>query len=326
MTKLVFGNKDYVRHMTDEGSQLQDGLRLAGWKMAGRGLEIDEVSVPKIIDDVRPSAVFFQDVRDWSADSPGCYDKSVSFTEVDRIADCDVFRSTVVKDAGTAVAYQEEFFNRIKAHAAVTYYHERSVVPLSPWLANTKLIRTYHTVDPELVRSIRFCTKDERRHCLVSGAVSGVYPLRRMAVRHAAELGCDILRHPGYNNNGAVVRPYLEKLANYRVHIATASRYGFALRKIIESVCMGCMVVTDLPRYDELPEIEPCIIRVSPSYGVPELSAAISVADAMWDEDRMRYFAETATAHYDYKRIGMILSDKLANAAAEHLKGKLACA
>jgi hypothetical protein len=96
---------------------------------------------------------------------------------------------------------------------------------------------------------------------MVSGAASNAYPLRQRVIRDALDLGVDVLRHPGYGNQGPRTPEYMRHLAGYKVHVATASMYGFALRKIIESVAMGCTVVTDLPAYDVLPEIDGALVQ-----------------------------------------------------------------
>ena len=72
----------------------------------------------------------------------------------------------------------------------------------------------------------------------------------------------DLLEHPGYGNPGSQVETYVKALREYRVHLATASKYGFALRKIIESVAIGCTPVTNLPTYDVLPEIDGALKRI----------------------------------------------------------------
>ena len=61
----------------------------------------------------------------------------------------------MVKDAGSVVEYQQQFAQRVGASMAVTYYHDRSVLPLSPWLEPLTRIRTYHSIDAALFRRYR---------------------------------------------------------------------------------------------------------------------------------------------------------------------------
>lgn len=309
MRGLVLGNADYYRHMTDEGWQLQAGLWGAGWQIAGRGLAIDSVNVPEILRTVQPDAVFVQDPRDWDSFSTGCFDKSVCFQGIEVL---NVFPGrvmTVVKDAGTLVDYQRTYAERIGSDAIIHYYARESIVPLSPWLERYELVRTYHTVDPTLCKQIDLGRP--RKRGIVSGAVSDVYPLRKMVFAAADRLGVDRLPHPGYHNRGAHTPRYLETLAGYKVHVATASRYGFALRKIIESVAMGCIPVTNLPACDVLPEIDEALVRVSDSITPAELKAVIDEAEQSWNLERALEYSRRAIRYYDYRRMGRQLSVSL---------------
>jgi hypothetical protein len=59
-------------------------------------------------------------------------------------------------------------------------------------------------------------------------------------------------------------------------HVATASSYHFALRKIIESVACGCTPVTNLPAYDVLPEIDPVLVRIDDDATEAQIGEAIA--------------------------------------------------
>jgi hypothetical protein len=128
-----------------------------------------------------------------------------------------------------------------------------------------------------------------------------VYPLRQLAFANAAQLGLVILCHPGYGNGGSKTQEYLKLLSKYRVHVATASRFGFALRKIIESVAVGCTPVTDLPFYDKLPRIDERLLRIEGDSCVSSLGNAIEAADRNWDLFEVRDAAYEAMAFYDYR-------------------------
>jgi hypothetical protein len=125
---LVLGNAGYRQHMTDEGAQLQDGLAHAGWQLAGPGFQINESSVPKILDLVHPEIVFVQDVRDWDPRYEGCYDKAMEFFDIEVLREReDIKVATVVKDAASLVAGQRQFASTIDADAIVHYYHEANI-------------------------------------------------------------------------------------------------------------------------------------------------------------------------------------------------------
>jgi hypothetical protein len=134
-------------------------------------------------------------------------------------------------------------------------------------------------------------------------------------IRDAVMCGVDVMRHPGYGNTGTRTPEYLKTIAGYKVHVATASMYGFALRKIIESVAVGCAVVTDLPDFDVLPEIDGAIIRVRPTANSIEMRDVIRSAVALWNLDERLAWAEKARRFYDYEAIGCYLSLELARAA-----------
>ena len=92
--------------------------------------------------------------------------------------------------------------------------------------------------------------------------------------------------------------------------------YGFALRKIIEGVAVGCTVITDLPAYDELPMIDGALVRVKPTINPPELASVIVAAVDGWDPIARAIWAARARAFYDYRALGRRLADHLAIASS----------
>lgn len=321
MNKLCLANIDYASsdgrrgHMTDEGQQLQGGLAAAGWILAGHGFGDGCRDVPELLARHKPSVVFVQDVRDWDPASPGCFDKQVGFSGIEALAGFHGHVATVCKDAGSVSDYQREFAERIGAESIVVYYHERSVIPRSPWLSQFSLIRHYHTIDAKLCE--RISLTGPRKRGLVSGALNPiVYPLRCRVTASAATLGIDWMRHPGYGNRGCHTPAYLEQLATYKVHVATASSYGFALRKIIESVAMGCTPITDLPEYDRLPVIDEAIVRIRPDATIDQVRQTIDEAEARWNIDRAVHLAAMARGYYDYITAGDRLSQAIGCVAA----------
>lgn len=310
--RLCLALHDYRNHITDEGDQLQRGLERAGWTLTGAGFGDGCRDVSELLARHNPDTVFVQDVRDWSPDSPGAFRRDVGFINVRELAARrDILRLTVCKDAGTAVRYQKEFAESIRPDAIVHYYHERSILPLSPWLRNYRLIRTYHTVDAQFCETLPMVR--ERKRGVVSGAQNAqVYPLRAMATQNARALGIDALPFPGYGNRGCRTPEYLLALSQYKVHVATASAYGFALRKIVESVAVGCTPVTDLPSYDQLPGIDNALIRIPHGATLAQLREAVEFAANAWNFDERMECARIAREMYDYRVMGRQLDEKIA--------------
>ena len=305
---VVLANVDYRRHMTNEGDQFQEGLRAAGWTLAGVGY--DGLSdVPEILDRYQPEQVVVHDKRDWDPKSDIAFRKDLGFERLSALQTFRGFKAVVVKDAASSIDYQRNFYQEVGADAAIVYYHENSVRRHATWLDGKALIRTYHTLDPDDYADVPMDVA--RRVGLVSGAVAKCYPLRQRVVANARRLGLAVLKHPGYGNKGSAVRTYLEQLACYKVHVATASAYGFALRKIIESVAMGCTVVTDLPAYDVLPEIDGALIRVSRDLPAEHLRQVIADAASQWHSDERMAWAMKARAFYDYRAMGARLAARL---------------
>lgn len=310
--KLLFGNIDYRRHMTDEGEQLQRGLEAAGWKLVGPEFGDGCRDVPELLERHRPEAAIVHDKRDWSPDSEGAFRKDIGFERLNALRDWPCFRAAVLKDAASVQAYQEEFFNEVGADAAIVYYDPATVRALNPWL-KAACIRTYHSVDGHLCAEIDLTRP--RRPAVMSGALNGaVYPLRQAVFewrRYNDRDFLDVLTHPGYHNAGAHTPAYLAQLASYRVHFASASRYGFALRKIIESVAMGATPVTDLPERDRLPEIDEALVRVAPDSHPAHVLRVIKQANADWNLKERLMWAKRARQWYDFRAIGKRLSADL---------------
>lgn len=302
MTKLLLGNIAYTCHTTDEGHQLQMGLNGAGWELAGYAFSPDNcVDVRKLVERHNPQIVFMQDARDWRLDSQGCYDVRCAFKNWQYLRERpDIIKVTPAKDAGSVVEYQRKFAEEIGLNIAVTYYHDQSILPLSPWLNSVKRVRTYHTIDSQLAASIDL--NGPRQRGIVTGAVSDVYPLRQLAFRNSSELRLHRVPHPGYAAAGCHTPRYLKMLAGFKVHVATASRYNFFLRKITESVAMGCTPVTDL--VETIPEIDEALVRVPPNASLAVIADAINRAESEWNLERVTALAAKDRQWYDYREMG----------------------
>lgn len=300
--------------MTDEGLQLQEGLRYAGWHLSGPGFD-NLRHVRTILNKYKPSNIFVQDKRDWDPDSgcPGAT-KELKFREINALADSRYAPhvSLVVKDAGPdGSEYHRAFCEEVRPDAVVIYYHPLTVLRYCHWLSSYKLIRIHHSIDASAVPT--FASGAERYNLCGSGAIiDEVYPLRARVAPRAEEFGMSWLRHPGYRNDAGPATPYyLQFLNRHKVSFATSSAYGFALRKIIEGVACGCTVVTDLPSFDVLPEIDRALIRIKPTISDLELKLVFEEAVETWDADGRRKWAEKALAYYDYRMAGVRLSDML---------------
>jgi hypothetical protein len=311
--KLVLANVDYRFHLSSEGDELQRGLEHAGWTLAGTGYDDGTRDVPALAARWKPSTVFVQDKRDWDP-AMGAFRKDVGFFQLGMLAaHPEIFKLAVIKDAGSVIDYHRAFAEEIAADALVTYYHDWSVQAAAPWMERYPLIRTYHSVNADLIS--RLDLEGPRRRAIVSGALNArVYPLRESVFRHAADLGCDAMRHPGYSNHGHQTPDYLRRIAGYRVSVATASRFGFALRKIIEAVAVGATPVTNLPGYDRLPVIDGALHRIPDDATLADVKAAIAGAADAWDLDERLEYARRACDFYDYRAIGRRL-DALIGAA-----------
>lgn len=314
MRKIVLANIDYRTHMTDEGDQFQRGLEAAGWTLVGKGYQDDCKHVPTILDRYRPTHVMVHDKRDWDPDSKISFRKDIGFEELNVLMKRDdIVKAVLVKDAATFREYMEEFVREVKPAAIVHYYDLGGVRDYSPYLFKCNRIRTWHTIDSAFARSIDL-TGPRKRAVLTGARGRRSYPLRMMVRHHIRSLRpIEYKNHPGYGNVRCHTPDYLKMLAGYRIHIATASRWGFALRKIIESVAVGATPITNLPAHDVLPEIDGALVRIPSNAQFREIRQTVERADTEWNlEERLRW-AEKAWDWYDWRTMGERLSDELSS-------------
>lgn len=304
---IVLANRDYGptsdgwgAHTTDEGLQLQQGLEAAGWHLCGIGYDDGCADVAELLRRHKPEAVFVQDVRDWLSTCGICFRKDLDFTNLQALRDVRAF--TVCKDAWGWADEHRWVSHMIRAKGIMHYYAADVVAKCAAdWIKPYPLMRIHHSIDADLCSEL--WTTDRKRGC-VTGARSDVYPLRMRAIDAAAMLKLDTRRHPGYGNKGADTPNYLRWVAGYRVHVATASKWEVAFRKIIESVALGCTPVTNLKASDVLPEIDGALIRVRTDCSVFELQHVIDRADAEWDAEERLDWARKAWAYYDWRIAG----------------------
>jgi hypothetical protein len=316
-TQDVFcGIASFRRHMSNEGWQLQDGLRQAGYHLYGRHFPApyNQVNVVAIAEQVKPRVLIVQDKREWDPSRAGCFDKTEGFCNVAAVRERDdIFRATVWKDAWFSRSYHRGGHYDLNPHVYITYYHDDLISYFSPWIHPQQLIRTYHSVDPAQVPA--YSAKD-RHGALVSGALNpAVYPLRySMAV--AAKAGgltdTAVLRHPGYHAKRTSTAAFLQRMSHYRVAICTSSIFGCALRKIIEAAACGCVPITDLPAADALPVIDGALVRVSSDASTSDLNECIREQGAHYDANLREAWATKARQHYDYRSIYASLASRIA--------------
>lgn len=156
---------------------------------------------------------------------------------------------------------------------------------------------------------------ERNKGCLLSGAISDAYPLRKRLVNHSWALPyCTVMRHPGYHRRGCNTPEYLNTLCKYKVSICTSSKYGYLLRKIIESVACGCVVITDLPEDEVVPEIDGQLVRVRPDTSTQEIASLVAFSINTYDHETQARLALKAINRFDYR----IECRRLANEVENH--------
>lgn len=305
--QIALALESYNRHMTDEGEQLQRGWERCGVDLWGYDFPAPRncTNVKSIIESQNPAVCFIQDNRDWDRKKSSCFVKQASFTNLRYLRfHNNIFRVALCKDAHSP---ERQFYQRVVPHAVLVYYHPEIVCHLSSCLRPEHCIRIYHSVDRMDVPE--FSTVD-RSGILLSGAIiPRVYPLRFSLRsnwrRHGREkTGVTLKPHPGYNAKGSHTKTFLRELSRFKVSICTTSIYGYSLRKIIESVACGCVVVTDLPIDDVLPEIDDALIRVTKDMRPADIFDLCREHESKYDSDKAKHFADKAKQYYDWRASG----------------------
>lgn len=292
------------RLVTDEGWQLMEGLEWAGYTLCGRRCTVDEVFVPAILDRCHPGVLVVQDKCRWQGNEDAFREPDAWFAGLSALRQNeDVFKVAVLKDAQLTPEYHRWSAEEMGVHAWIVYYHPRIVRHLAPYVREEHFIRTYHSVDANVVPPF----DPNRDGCILTGAISDAYPLRKR-LSDARLAGLTHLEHPGYALAECATPDFLRTLSRFKIAVCTSSVYGYALRKIIEATASGCVVVTDLPADETLPEIDGNLVRVHPSIALARLAALLERLAASYDADRQRHYAERAKAYYDKKAVGFRLA------------------
>lgn len=307
-------------HTTNEGWELFKGLEAGGFNLVGHGLTIGTTDLsglyPVPRQDVWASAFgdstcVLQDKREWEGRTAGRgFDARETFRNVGVLKGRpDVFKGTVLKDAHRDPEYHRDSAEEIDAQFWITYYHPRIVKHLAPYVREEHLVRTYHSVDADKVPA--YTAEGRFNQALLSGAVSGVYPLRTRLVndvKGGRMPGTTWLPHPGYGRDGCHTPSFLQTLSRYKVAICTSSSLGYAVRKIIEATACGCRVVTDLPIDDILPGIDGNMYRVKPDCPTERIAGYVRDLIDSYDPSLQEMYAAEAKARYDYRVQGRKLA------------------
>ncbi len=301
------------RHTTDEGWQLFQGLEHAGYALAGYKLSIDQTNVGRLLDiakerfDGNLSTVVVQDEREWAWEGKNFREPLARFDNIQHLSKRhELFKCTILKDVQQRPEWHAESAAKMGCHAWIVYYHPPKVCQLNPHVRPQHLVRTWHTLEPADVPPF---AHRGREGCLLSGAVSSAYPLRQSLVANQHHLpATTVMPHPGYHRDGCCTPAFLRELSKYKVAICTSSMYGYALRKIMEATAAGCVVVTDLPKEDMLPEIDGNLVRVGPNIAPFKMGVLLRRLYASYEPDKQAEWAWKAKKFYDWRTMGLRLA------------------
>jgi len=300
---VFLGVESMKEHMTDEGWQLALAFKSVGYQLAGYRLQVDETDVPTILAQTDPGIVIVQDKREWDSSQRSFRELKAHFTNVNQLRDNPlIFKATILKDAHQNPEYHRRSADEIGCHAWVVYYHPEIVRHVAPYVRPEDVVRTYHSLDPSVVPVFN---RYRTRLAILSGAVSRAYPLRKRLVRDQRHMpSVTILPHPGYHRRGTATPDYMKILAHYKVAICTASRYGYLLRKIIEATAAGCVVITDLPVDEVVPEIDGNLIRVRPDTYAYVIEEIVKAACESYNAGKQLKYARKAIDYFNYANQG----------------------
>jgi hypothetical protein len=349
-TKVGCAVSAMKQHSTNEGWELYEGLEESGYTLTGYNMttlgdkqpRVNLVDCNEIVEKLNPYTIVLQDAREWMGlTASRIKDMRMRFTNLSALARRpDIFKATILKDSHNNRDLNIQTALEAGIHAWIVYYNERIVKYLAPYVREQDLIRTYHTIDSkvlprnwkhnllmkdESIYDLISVGKDEvggiysserTKGCLISGAISDAYPLRKRLYHHAWMLPeTDVLRHPGYGSGVCHTPKYLDTLSKYKVSICTCSKYGYLLRKICESVACGCRVITDLPVDEVVPgEIDDSLIRRPPDATTTDIASIIGLAIKTYDEEKQLELALKCIKRFDYR----VECSRLAKAIDNH--------
>jgi hypothetical protein len=303
---IVLAVESMNMHMTDEGWQIEAGMEHGGYRLCGYRFKESSTNLTDLYTRYLPDVVVVQDKREWDVKPGNFREPKAAFQEVDCLNHRSVvFKVTVLKDAHCHPEYHRDSAEEMGCHAWIVYYHPKIVCKLASFVRPQHLIRVYHTIDRDKVPEFQI---GQRHGTILSGAISGVYPLRSRLLREAEQIpNMACLKHPGYHRNGSCTNEFLQTLSRFKVAICTSSIYGYALRKIIEATACGCHVVTDLPTDEVMPWIDGNLTRISPSTSSQEVGRITAQLCKEYDPEIQEWYAGRAKRWYDWKAAGLRL-------------------
>lgn len=311
-------------HMSNEGWQLFEGLEYNGYTLFGHNIHDSITNIRHAVLKSNPGIVLMQDKREWDATGRrrDFRDPNARFTHVDYLKQRpDIFKLTILKDAHQQPEYHCQSAQEIDCNAWVIYYHPAIVKHLAPYVRSEHLIRTYHSIDPQSVPPFN---PDRQNLALISGAIGKYYPLRTTLARKLRWIpSLRHLKHPGYHRNGTNTPTYLEHLRQYKVSICTSSVFGYSLRKLVESIASGCIVITDLPVDDVMPVFDETLVRISPHNSLAEIRDLIHDCYRKWEPEKQKHYAEETIKFYDYRETTCRLADDIENLRRSYKKEQL---
>lgn len=317
LRNVAFAVSSMKDHMTSEGWEIMLGLQSTGYVLCGHGVPGNGYSrgitdVQTILQEMRPDTLLVQDKREWDLAAKDFRDPAAKLLNADLLSKRnDVFKLTILKDAHQRPGYHRESAIEMGVHAWVIYYHPTIVMRAAPYLRKEHLIRTYHTTDKQLAAYGWLADEGHKREttCLLSGALSSVYPLRKYCLENQQHIpGFRYLKHPGYHRSGSATPVFVQELTKHKVAICTSSMYGYSLRKIIEATAAGCIVITDLPSDEVLPYIDGNLVRIHPQSNYHDIYHAVVAAYKRWDLAKQQDMAKDCLAFYDYRSMGQRLA------------------
>lgn len=315
--KIALGVYSMREHTSNEGFVLTEGLRHAGWQVHGHGFPepCNMTDVRQILKKVNPSVVFMNDIREWGehCGKKDFRDPMAKFTNIEALGErTDIFKVGVSKDSHNSVELCNDSFRRAGVHCFQHTYHPRIVKHVNPGVRMKHLIRSWHSIEPADVPPF---DKYQRNGCILSGALSPVYPLRQKLfewhqrlplVHHHA--------HPGYQRNKCHTPDLLDKMSRFKVAMVTSSVFGYSLRKFVEATAAGCQVITDLPTDEVMPEIDHNFVRVSPEVTLAEMRDILAEMYRTYDPERQRDLSARCKRFYDWRAVGKRLSQDIETA------------
>lgn len=307
---LVLGVESLKRHITDEGWQLQEGLAKSDYYLCGKDLAVNTVDVKQILNAFNVKTVVIQDPKEWDIGPLGFRDKTAKFQNIDALINRhDIFKVMITRDVHQRPVWYKRYSDMLGIHAWTTYYHPLIAARVAPYIRPEHLLRTYHSVNLDDIPEFN----EYRLDSLISGYnLSSLYPLRSRIIRSKSVIpGLNYLQHPGYSLGKCYTREYLQILDRYKVSICTCSKYGYALRKIIESVICGCIAVTNLPEDEKLPIIDDYLFRISSDTNMSDLGKIIVNLYNHYDNGIQKDVIEKAKLFYGYQNLGSILANDI---------------